>query len=176
MRLAVRPRTNLAVEVYRFNPVVAVAIALFAILLQGYLPMWFPSTAALDLPLLVTVFIALSRRSQVAGLFIGAAIGLAQDCLGQGPLGMFGITKTIVGYFASSLGARVNTEHPGIRMLVVFVFYYIHLGMFLVLQRVLLDKPMALPYTPVRSLAVALVNAILAVLLFQFLDRFKKAA
>jgi len=176
MRLAVRPRTNLAVEVYRFNPVVTIAVALFAILLQGYLPTWFPSTAALDLPLLVTIFFALSRRSQVGGLFIGAAIGLAQDSLGHGPIGMFGITKTIVGYFASSLSARVDTEHPSIRVLVVFAFYYIHLGMYLVLQRVLLDKPIVLPYTPYRSLAVALVNAIIAVFLFQFLDRFKKTA
>ncbi len=176
MRVAVQTRANkLAVEVYRVNPVVAVFICLIAILLQGYLPMWFPSTAALDLPLLVTIFFALTRRSQVGGLFIGAAIGLAQDSLGHGYIGMFGITKTIVGYFASSLGSRVDTDHPGIRMLVVFAFYYVHLGLFLVLQRVLLEKPMVLPYTPARSVAVAAINAVLAVFLFQFLDRFKKA-
>jgi rod shape-determining protein MreD len=175
MRVAVRMRSNFAVEVYRINPVVGFTIAVVAILLQGYLPMWFPGTAALDLALLVTIFFSLSRRSQVAGLFIGAAIGLAQDSLGHGPIGMFGITKTIVGYSASSIGARIDTEHPGIRLVVVFVFYYIHQALFLFLQRVLLEKPVALPPLP-RLLAVGLVNAILAVLLFQFLDRFKKPA
>ncbi len=61
-------------------------------------------------------------------------------------------------------------------MLVVFAFYYVHLGLFLVLQRVLLEKPIVLPYTPARSVAVAAINAILAMFLFQFLDKFKKPA
>ena len=121
---------------------------------------------------MVTLYFALSRRSQIAGLLIGAVIGLAQDSLSHGPIGMFGMTKTIVGYAASSLGARIDTEHPGVRLLAVFGFYYMHLVVFLGLQHALLEK--AIPVPGPRSLAVAMVHAILAVVLFQFLDRFRK--
>ncbi len=174
MKVAVRTRSHFPVEVYRFPIWTAVLVPLLAILVQGSLPRWFPATAALDLTLLVTVYFAVSRRSQIAGLMVGALIGLAQDSLSDGPIGLFGMVKTIVGYTASSLGARIDTEHPGIRLLVVFGFYYIHLGLYLLLQRVLLEKATDLPGT--RSLAVALINAILAVILFQVLDRFKKPA
>lgn len=161
-------------EVYHFNWLVALAIAVLAILLQGYLPMWIPSTAALDLPLLITIYFSLSRRSQVAGLLIGAIIGLSQDSLSHGPIGMYGMAKTMVGYMASSLGARIDTEHPGIRLIVVFAFYYVHLGFYMLLDRVLLEKTVVMP--GVRTVAIAVVNAILAVVIFQFLDRFKTAA
>ena len=172
MKVAVRMRSDLRVEAHRFRPWTAILVALLAIWLQGYLPMWFPSTAALDLPLLVTVYFALSRRSQIAGLLLGAVIGLAQDSLSHGPIGLFGMVKTIVGYCASSLSARIDSEHPGMRLLAVFAFYYLHLGLFMLLQQVLLQKAMTNPGS--RSLAVALINAILGVILFQFLDRFKK--
>ena len=172
MKVAVRMRSDLRVEVHRFNPLLIIVASLFAILVQGYLPMWFPTTAALDLPLLVTVYFALSRRSQIAGLLIGAIIGLAQDSLSHGPIGMFGMTKTVVGYAASSLGVRIDSDHAGVRLLAVFGFYYVHAGLFLILQHVLLGKAIQIPGP--RSLAVAMVHAILAVVLFQFLDRFRK--
>ena len=174
MKLAVRMRSDVRVEAYRFRPWTAMLVVLLALWLQGYLPMWFPATAVLVLPLLVTLYFALNRRSQVSGLLIGAAIGLAQDSLGAGPIGLFGMVKTVVGYAASSLSARIDTEHPGIRLVVVFGFYYIHLGLFLLLRQVLLEKAMSMPGP--SSLAVALINAILAVLLFQLLDRLKKPA
>ena len=82
------------------------------------------------------------------------------------------MVKTVVGYAASSLSTRIDTEHPGIRLVVVFVFYYIHLGLFLLLQQVLLQKAVSMP--GVRSLAVAMINAILAVLLFKLMDRLRK--
>jgi rod shape-determining protein MreD len=39
---------------------------------------------------------------------IGALVGLAQDSLSKNPLGMFGIVKTLVGYFAASVGVRLD--------------------------------------------------------------------
>lgn len=174
MKVALRMKSDFQVEVYRFPLWSAILFPLLAIILQGYLPMWFPATAVLDLTLLMTVYFALSRRSQIAGLFVGALIGLAQDSLGAGPIGLFGMAKTVVGYLASSLGARIDSEHAGIRLLVVFGFYYVHLGLYLFLQRVLLEQAVELPGA--RSLAVALINAILGVILFQLLDRFKQPA
>src|SRR5881296_2663955 len=76
------------------------------VLFQVYVPRFFEFLAYLDLPVLVTVYFALMRRSPVAGTFIGAMIGLAQDSLSKYPLGTYGIVKTLVGYFAASVGLR----------------------------------------------------------------------
>src|SRR5271155_691798 len=88
----------------RFQQIaIIVSVPLVAILFQVYVPQFITYLSYLELPLLVTVYFALMRRSPVAGVFIGAAIGLAQDALSRHPLGMFGIVKTLVGYFAASV-------------------------------------------------------------------------
>ena len=66
------------------------------------------------------------RRSPVAGLIVGALVGLAQDSLSKNPLGMFGIVKTLVGYFAASVGLRFDVEHPLDPVLLAFFFYFFH--------------------------------------------------
>src|SRR5439155_518822 len=82
-----------------------------------YIPLFFKFLAYLDLPLLVTVYFALMRRSPIAGTFIGAFIGLAQDSLSKYPLGTYGIVKTLVGYFAASVGLRFDVDHAFIRLM-----------------------------------------------------------
>ena len=159
-------------EVYRFPVWAVILMPLLALLLQAFLPRWLPAAAALDLALLVTIYFAFNRRSQVAGLLLGAVIGLVQDSLGAGPIGVFGLVKTVIGYLASSLGVRLDVEHPGTRLLIVFAFYYMHLGLFLVVQRVLLERELELP--GLSSLFVALVNAVSAVLIFQLMDRLRE--
>jgi len=64
------------------------------------------------------------RRSPVAGLLFGAGIGLAQDSLSHQPLGMFGIVKTLVGYFAGSVSQRFAVDNPVIRLVLGFFFYF----------------------------------------------------
>jgi len=78
-----------------------------------------------DLPLLVTIYFGLSRRNPSTGLLLGMVIGLLQDSL-SGPTvpgwGLYGIAKTIIGYLASSIGARLDTEHPAARFALTFAF------------------------------------------------------
>ena len=71
--------------------------------------------AVLDLPMMVVIFFAVARRNPVSGCITGAIIGLLQDALGgpSHPIGMFGITDTIIGYAASSLGVKIDVENPG---------------------------------------------------------------
>src|SRR3954454_1332157 len=106
-------------EVYRFSAPVAIGVPLAAVALQSFIPHWFPWFAIFDLPLLVVIFFAMARRSQVAGLVTGAAIGLLQDSLvgAHHPLGLYGIAKTVVGYGASSLGVKLDVESVGTRFL-----------------------------------------------------------
>ncbi len=155
-------------EVYRFPAWALVLMPLLALLLQTYLPRWLPRAAALDLPLVITIYFAFNRRSQIAGLLLGAVIGLAQDSLGPGKIGVFGMVKTVIGYLASSLGARIDVENTGTRLLVVFAFYYVHLGLLLLLQRVFLEQ--AVEWPGLNSLLVGLVTAFSAVLIFKLLD------
>jgi rod shape-determining protein MreD len=101
------------IEVYRFSMPVTIGVPLLALFLQAFLPRRLPFFSYLDLPLLVTIFFAMARRNPISGLFTGAAIGLAQDMLGPYPIGIYGIAKTVVGYGASSLGAKLDVENAG---------------------------------------------------------------
>ena len=98
-------------SIIKIRWVAMVGIPLVAILFQVYVPRFFPFLAYLELPLLVTVYFALMRRSPPAGVLFGAAIGLAQDSLSNHPLGMFGIVKTLVGYFAASVSQRFDVDN-----------------------------------------------------------------
>src|SRR5205085_10472155 len=81
-----------------------------------------------------------SRRSPRAGTFIAAFIGLAQDSLSKNPLGTYGIVKTLVGYFAASVGLRFDVDHSFIRLLLGFFFFFFHQFFSWVLARALLGQ------------------------------------
>ena len=145
---------------------------LAAILFQVYIPLFFQFLAYLELPLIVTVYFALMRRSPIGGLLVGAMVGLAQDSLSKNPLGMFGITKTIIGYVAASVGLRLDVDHPMIRLILGFFFFVFHQFIFWVLSRGLLGQQMN--FETQRTLVLGLLNAIVAVSLFHFLDKLKE--
>src|SRR5579872_1371342 len=100
-------------RVSKFNVGSMIGIPLAAILFQVYVPQFIKYLSYLELPLLVTVYFALMRRSPVTGVLFGAGVGLAQDSLSSHPLGMYGIVKTLVGYFAASVSQRFNVENSG---------------------------------------------------------------
>ena len=124
------------------------------------------------LPLLVTVYFSLMYRSPVAGVLFGSGIGLAQDSLFQQHLGMYGICKTLVGYFSASIGLQFDVEHAFVRFVLCFIFYLFHQFFYWVLQRSLLDQPALLQIQ--RELILALINALIGVVLFHFLDKLRK--
>jgi rod shape-determining protein MreD len=159
-------------EVLRIRPWVAIAAAIGALLLQAYLPLFSGYTSMVDLPLLVTVYLAFLRRSPVAGLLIGLAIGLGQDSLSNGPIGMYGITKTIIGYLRSSLTSLVAVDPLGSRVVLSAGFYLFHQAFFWALQQVLLGGSGFFAWQ--RTLLLAAVNGLAALLLYRFLDRFRE--
>lgn len=159
-------------RVARFRRWGLIAVPLAAILFQVYIPLFFQFFQFLELPLLVTVYFALMRRDQVAGAFIGAGIGLVQDSLSHQPLGMFGIVKTLVGYFAASVGMRFDVDHIVVRFLLAFLFYCFHQFFYWVLARALLGQ--LLPFDIPHTLVIALLNAVVGISLFRFLDKLKE--
>ena len=148
-------------------------IPLIALIIQVYLPLFqtLKFISRIELPLLVTIYFALMRRSQIRGLTIGMVLGLAQDSLLSQKIGMFGICKTLVGYFAASIGMQFDAEHPFVRMILCFVFYMFHQFMYWVLQRALLDQPVIFDLQ--GTLILAVINAIIGVALFHFLDKLR---
>src|ERR1700733_13551254 len=113
-------------EEHHFHPAVTLLVPVAAILLQALLPKPFPRLAILDLPLIVIIFFAVSRRSPIAGALTGAVIGLLQDALTAQHLGINGIAKTIIGYAAASIGLQVDVEALSTRLLMNFVFSLLH--------------------------------------------------
>jgi rod shape-determining protein MreD len=164
--------SNEQVEVYRFSLPAAILIPLVAVFLQAFVPLRFHFFTIFDLPLLVVIFFAVARRSPVAGLLTGAAIGLLQDSLTGHPLGLYGIAKTAVGYGASSLGVKLDVENAGSRFLVVLFFYVVHEIVYFTVARGLVG--LTLQWSWPRELGSGLANACLAVALFALLDRFKQ--
>jgi rod shape-determining protein MreD len=162
------------IEVYRFSWPVAILIPLLAIFLQAFLPLRFPFFSIFDLPLLVVIFFAMARRSQVAGLMTGAVIGLLQDSLTHHPLGVYGIAKTVVGYGASSLGVKLDVESVGTRLLVTSGFYVVHQIIYFTIARLLVGLDLHWVWS--RELIAAVANAVVGVLLFTLMDRLKERA
>lgn len=160
------------VEVYRFSLPVTVIVPITALFLQAWLPRQFPFFSMFDLPLLVTIFFSISRRNPISGLLTGAAIGLFQDALTGLPIGVNGVAKTFVGYLASSLGVRLDVENAGARLLVTLVFYVIHEIVYFMVARGMIA--LNLQWSWPHELGAALANALVGVLIFFALDRFKQ--
>jgi len=108
----------------------------------------------------------------MTGLLTGSAIGLLQDSLTHNPLGVYGIAKTFVGFAASSLGVKIDVENPGSRLIMTFIFFMAHQSIYFSIQRGLLGQVVAWHWG--QELGAGVANALVAVVLFAFLDRFKQ--
>lgn len=160
------------VEVYRFSIPVTVGVPFAAVWLQSFLSLHFPFFKMFDLPLLVTIFFAMARRNPISGLLTGGAIGLFQDALTHLPLGVYGIAKTLVGYGASSLGAKLDVENAGARFLVTIAFYVIHEIIYFTVARALVG--LTLSWSWPHELLSGVANAVVGMFLYFALDRLKQ--
>jgi rod shape-determining protein MreD len=166
--MALMASTRREADEQSFPLAIYVLIPVLALGLQSLLSLHFPLFAAIDLPLIVVIYFAMTRRSPAAATIGGALMGIAQDALTRQPLGVFGISKAVVGYVAGSLGVRIDTENHGMRLLLTFLFVLLHNGVDWVLVRHLLAEPMV--WSWVREPIRAGVNAVLAVVIFALLD------
>jgi rod shape-determining protein MreD len=163
------------IEVHKFRAGAIVGSTFLALILQAFIPVYISKFAVLDLPLLITIYFGLSRRNPSTGLLLGMFTGLLQDSLSGPtvPLGLYGIAKTVIGYLASSIGARLDTEHPAARFATTMIFFVLHQGIVTLTRRVLLAEPE--PWFTLRLLVAAALNAVVAVLVFALLDRLRKS-
>jgi rod shape-determining protein MreD len=160
------------VEQQSFSLPVAIFVPLGAILLQVLLPRLLPALTILDLPLVVTLFFAVSRRSPIAGTTTGATIGLLQDVLTSQPIGVNGMAKSVIGYAAASLGSRIDVENSTTRAILTFGFSLLQSGLLYLIERRLLGIR-SFHVLWLHELLRAAVNTAVAVPTFLLLDRTK---
>jgi len=163
------------IEVHKYYSGTVILVCFFALVLQAFLHKFGNWAELVDLPLLVTVYFGVSRRNPASGLLLGAGVGLLQDALSHdNPIGLFGIAKTLVGYLASSVGARIDTEHPASRFALIFVLFHFHQIVLAATERVLLAH--GAPFFTLPLLLNSIATAAFGIALFALLDRLRRSS
>lgn len=160
-------------EIHRYPVFLYLLVTVLALVLQVMVPrvvgenhIWF------DIPLVVTVYFALARRSPIQGMIIGGFLGIAQDALTSHAIGINGICKTLAGYLAASVGIRIDVQNTIVRVLLIFALSLLSGATYLFIYRILLG--MELEWNWMSSLYQAIGNSIIAMILFPLLDRFQR--
>jgi rod shape-determining protein MreD len=150
--------------VYALTPLVALVLqAWLPRLLSGYV--WF------DLPLLVTIYFALARRDPIQGTLMGAGLGLFEDALTHHAIGVNGVAKTVVGFLAGSVGARIDVEDHTVRLILTFALSLLSSAIYFFVYRILLG--LELDWNWLIELIKAVINSLIALPLYHILDRMK---
>jgi rod shape-determining protein MreD len=125
------------------------------------------TTVAVDLVLVVVVYVALTS-GPVTGLLAGTAAGLAQDALSSGVIGIGGLAKTLVGFLSGIIGTQFIVAQPFSRFVVFLAATVLHAIVFIGLYVVLDLREFGTPYAAVAWQAVA--NAVVGVVAFQLVE------
>jgi rod shape-determining protein MreD len=157
------------IEIRRYPALIYAMVPVLAVVLQAWLPRLLGRFAWFDLPLVVTVFFALTRRNAIQGSILGGILGLFEDALTGHAIGINGVAKTLVGYLAASIGVLVNVENHAIRLVITFVLSIVGSATYFFVVRFLLG--MSWDTNWMNELYKALGNSLIALVLFPLLDR-----
>ncbi len=124
-------------------------------------------TAAIDLVLIVVVYIAL-KSGPVTGLLAGTVAGLIQDAMSNPILGIGGLAKTIVGFLSGVLATQFILTGPLPRFVLLVMATALHAAIFMGLY-VLLDLRQFPNPTP-AVIGQALGNGFVGVVGFQLIE------
>ena len=157
------------IEIRRYPFLAYVFVPLAALVLQAWLPRIAGRYSWFDLPLVITVYFALGRRSPIQGTVMGAIIGLFEDALSHRAIGVNGIAKCIVGFLAASMGVRIDVENHLIRLILTFLLSLLSSAVVIFVYRVLLG--LQYEWQWFTEALIALGNSVIAVISFPLLDR-----
>jgi rod shape-determining protein MreD len=156
-------------EVRRYPILVYAMAPLAALVLQAWLPRFFRGDAWFDLPLVITVYFSLVHRIPIQGTLMGAGMGLFEDALTGHAIGVNGVAKTVVGFLASSIGMRIDVENHTIRLGATFLLSLLSSAIFVFVYRGVLGLNQE--WSWLIELFKAIVNTLIALVLFPMLDR-----
>ena len=158
-------------EIHRYPALIYVLVPVVAIVLQAWLPRILGRFIWFDLPLVVTVFFALSRRNPIQGSILGGVLGIFEDALTGHAIGINGIAKTLVGYLAASVGILINVENHAVRLIMTFVLSLVGSATYFFVVRFLLG--LTIDTNWLTELYKAIGNSLIALVVFPVLDRFQ---
>jgi rod shape-determining protein MreD len=146
---------------------VLIAIAL-ALALQTTLARFVVAgTAALDLVLVVVVYVALTM-GPVTGLLAGSVAGIIQDALSSGVIGIGGLAKSIVGFVAGVIGQQFIVTAALPRFVMFLAATALHALVFMGLYVLLELRAFPAPWAAIASQAV--VNAAVGMIAFTIIE------
>ena len=146
---------------------VLIAIAL-ALALQTTLARFVVGgTAALDLVLVVVVYVALTTGPGT-GMLAGSVAGIVQDALSSGVIGIGGLAKSIVGFAAGVIGQQFIVTAALPRFVMFLAATVAHAAVFMGLYVVLELRSFPAPWTAIASQALA--NAVVGMIAFTIIE------
>ena len=158
-------------EIHRYPAPLYLLAPFVALVLQALLPRFLGRYAYFDLPLVVTIYFALGRRSPIQGMFLGAFLGIFEDALTGHAIGINGIAKTVAGFLAASVGIRIDVQNLFIRLMLNFALTLLCNGIYLVIYRGLLG--MEFDWNWMNTAFQCIGNSVIALITFPLLDRFQ---
>ena len=161
--------TRRDLEIHRYPVLVYALVPLVALILQAWLPRLLVHFAWFDLPLVVTVYFALGRRSPIQGMLTGCVLGLFQDALTHHAIGIYGLANTVAGYLAASVGIRIDVENRIIRVGLIFLLSLLSSGLYFFVNHFVLGLGVEVNW--MTELLKAVGNSFIALIVFPFLDR-----
>jgi len=124
-------------------------------------------TAALDLVLVVVVYVALTS-GPVTGMFAGSLAGLIQDALSSGVIGIGGLAKSIVGFLTGAIGQQFIVTAALPRFMMFVAATAAHAAVFMGLYVLLGLRSFPSPWAAVASQAAG--NAVVGMVAFTIIE------
>ena len=145
--------------------VIALALALQTTLAR----LMVGGSAAIDLVLVAVVSVALTS-GPMAGLMAGSVAGIVQDALSSGVVGIGGLAKSTVGFFAGVVGQQFIVTAPLPRLVMFVAATALHAVVFMGLYMVLGLRTFSSPWAAVGSQALG--NAVVGLIGFTIVEAF----
>jgi rod shape-determining protein MreD len=124
-------------------------------------------TAALDLVLVVVVYVALTT-GPVSGMLAGSVAGIIQDALSSGVIGIGGLAKSIVGFAAGVIGQQFIVTAALPRFVMFLAASVAHAAVFMGLYVLLGLRTFPSPWAAILSQAVG--NAVVGMIAFTIIE------
>ena len=146
---------------------VLIAIALALALQTSLARFLVGGTAALDLVLVVVVYVALTS-GPVTGMLAGSAAGIVQDALSSGTVGIGGLANAIVGFGVGVIGQQFIVTAAFPRCVMFIVATLVHSALFMGMYVLLGLKEFPSPWAAVLSQAIG--NAVVGIVAFAIIE------
>ena len=124
-------------------------------------------TAALDLVLVVVVYVALTT-GPVSGMLTGSAAGIIQDALSSGVIGIGGLAKSIVGFAVGVIGQQFIVTAALPRFVMFLAATVAHAAVFMGLYVLLGLRTFPSPWAAILSQAIG--NAVVGMIAFTIIE------